>query len=251
MTEVLSQAEIDQLLAAIQAGDTEPEEFRPASENRKIKIYDFKRPDKFSREQIRTIAIIHESFARDLTALFSGCFKAPVHVHVASVDQLSYEEFIRSIPTPTTMAELTMEALKAGEITEQHELTALEKKVMGDIITNHILTPLRDAWKRIIDLNPSLTGIDTNPQFCQIVPPAEMIVLVTFECKIDAVEGMINLCLPYLTITPILPRLTAEFWYTGVESKQKTPDGAASLSEALDTISIPVTVDWIHWPVSR
>ena len=265
MTEVLSQDEIDQLLAAVNAGDTDPDDFRPASDSRKIKMYDFKRPDKFSREQIRTVSIIHESFARDVTALFSGCFKSLVHVHVASVDQLTYEEFIRSVPTPTTLAVLGMEALKgsavleiepaithtminrlfggAGEVKEQHELTALEKKVMGDIITNHILAPLRSAWKRIIDLNPSLTGIDTIPQFCQIVPPTEMIVLVTFECKIDETEGIINLCLPYLTITPILPRLTAEFWYTCVESKQEIPDGAVSLSEALDKISIPVTVE--------
>jgi flagellar motor switch protein FliM len=262
MTEVLSQDEIDQLLAVIEAENNEPEDFRPASDSRKIKIYDFKRPDKFSREQIRTISIIHESFSRDVTALFSGFFKTPVQVHVASVDQLTYEEFIRSIPIPTTFAAIKMETLKggavveidpavthaminrlfggAGEITEQHELTVLEKKVMADIITNYILAPLRDAWRRVIDFNPSLTGIETNPQLCRIAPPGEMIVLVTFECKVGEAEGMINLCFPYLTLAPLLPRLTAEFWYTGVERKPEIPCGAASLSEALDTITIPV-----------
>jgi flagellar motor switch protein FliM len=103
-TEVFSQEEIDQLLTAINAGDTEPEDFGPVYQRRKIKIYDFKRPDKFSKEQIRTMCILHENFTRQATFVLTNRFKMPCHVHVASVDQLTYEEFIRSIPTPTTLA---------------------------------------------------------------------------------------------------------------------------------------------------
>ena len=118
MTEVLSQNEIDQLLSAINAGDTETEDFKPAADIRKIKIYDFKRPDKFSKEQIRTVSIMHETFARLTTTALSANLRSMVHVHVASVDQLTYEEFIRSIPTPTTLAIINMDPLKGNAILE-------------------------------------------------------------------------------------------------------------------------------------
>ena len=100
MNEVLSQDEIDQLLTAISTGDIESEEVSQATDQRKIKIYDFKRPDKFSKEQIRTVSIMHETFARLTTTALSAQLRSMVHVHVASVDQLTYEEFIRSIPNP-------------------------------------------------------------------------------------------------------------------------------------------------------
>ena len=103
MTEVLSQDEIDQLLTAINAGDTEPEDIRPARDTRRIKIYDFKRPDKFTKEQIRTISMMHDTFARLTTTSLTALLCSKVSVHVASVDQITYEEFIRSVPTPTTL----------------------------------------------------------------------------------------------------------------------------------------------------
>ena len=118
MTEVLSQDEIDQLLTAINAGETEIESIKPTADNRKIKIYDFKRPDKFSKEQIRTVQNMHETFARLTTTTLSASMRALVNVHVASVDQLTYEEFIRSIPTPTTLAVVSMDPLKGQAILE-------------------------------------------------------------------------------------------------------------------------------------
>lgn len=104
MTEVLSQDEIDQLLTAISSGDASIEDARPISDTRKIKLYDFRRPDKFSKEQMRTLSLMHETFARLTTTSLSAQLRSMVHVHVASVDQLTYEEFIRSIPTPSTLA---------------------------------------------------------------------------------------------------------------------------------------------------
>src|SRR5512137_1128290 len=118
MTEVLSQDEIDQLLTAINAGETEIESIKPTADTRKIKIYDFKRPDKFSKEQIRTVQNMHETFARLTTTTLSAQMRALVNVHVASVDQLTYEEFIRSIPNPTTLAIINMEPLKGSAVLE-------------------------------------------------------------------------------------------------------------------------------------
>ncbi|GHT73110.1 flagellar motor switch protein FliM [Spirochaetia bacterium] len=264
MTEVLSQDEIDQLLTAINAGDTEPEDFRPAADTRKIKIYDFKRPDKFSKEQIRTVSIMHETFARLTTTALSANLRSMVHVHVASVDQLTYEEFIRSIPTPTTLAIINMDPLKGNAILEidpaitfsiidrlfggtgegtksQHELTDIEQSVMEGIIVR-ILGNMREAWAQVIDLRPRLGQIDTNPQFAQIVPPTEMVVLVTLETKVGDVEGMMNFCIPYLTIEPIISKLSAQFWYSSVR-RGTTTENLNILKEKLATVDVNVVAE--------
>jgi flagellar motor switch protein FliM len=173
-TSVLSQDEIDELISAINAVDAESKDFKPAPGRKKIKIYDFKRPDKFSREQIRTISIMHETFVRLTTTSLYALLRSIVHVHVASVDQLTCEEFIRSIPTLTTLAVINMDPLKGNAIMEidpavtfsiidricggtgegtkhQHELTDIEQSVMEDIIVR-FLGNLREAWTTVIDL---------------------------------------------------------------------------------------------------
>ncbi|MDR1787649.1 MAG: flagellar motor switch protein FliM [Treponema sp.] len=264
MTEVLSQDEIDQLLNAINQGETEPADFRPAADTRKIKIYDFKRPDKFSKEQIRTIQIMHETFARLTTTSLSASLRSIIHVHVASVDQLTYEEFIRSIPTPTTLAIINMDPLKGNAILEidpavsfsiidrlfggtgegtkgQHELTDIETSVMEGIIVR-ILGNMREAWTTVIDLRPRLGQIDTNPQFAQIVPPNDMVVLVTLETKVGEVEGMMNFCIPYLTIEPIIGKLSAQFWYSSVR-RGNTPENINILEEKLADIDVNMVAE--------
>jgi flagellar motor switch protein FliM len=264
MTEVLSQEEIDQLLTAINAGDTEPEDLKPAADTRKIKIYDFKRPDKFSKEQIRTISMMHETFARLTTTSLSAQLRSMVHVHVASVDQLTYEEFIRSIPTPTTLAIINMDPLKGNAILEidpavtfsiidrlfggtgegtkaQHELTDIEGAVMEGIIVR-ILTNMREAWTQVIDLRPRLGQIDTNPQFAQIVPPTDMVVLVTLETKVGDVEGMINFCIPYLTIEPIIGKLTTQFWFSTVH-RGTTMENLTVLRDKLANVDVNVVAE--------
>lgn len=264
MNEVLSQDEIDQLLTAISSGDVETEELAQPTESRKIKIYDFKRPDKFSKEQIRTVSIMHETFARLTTTALSAQLRSLVQVHVASVDQLTYEEFIRSIPNPTTLGVINMDPLKGSAILEidpaitfsiidrlfggqgegtkvTRDLTDIETSVMEGIIVR-ILGNMREAWSQVIDLRPRLGQIETNPQFAQIVPPTEMVVLVTLETKVGEVEGMMNFCIPYLTIEPIISKLSAQYWYSSVR-RGATTENLNILRERLSTISVPMVVE--------
>jgi flagellar motor switch protein FliM len=234
---LLSQDELDQLLSAIKAGEAEPED--KAAVSNKIKIYDFKRPDKFTKEQITTISMMHDTFARLTTTVLSAQLRSMVHVHVESVEQLAYEEFIRSIPTPTTLAILNMDPLRGNAVLEidpavtfsiidrlfggigegtklQHELTDIEAAVMEGIIVK-ILMNMQEAWTQVIDLRPRLGQIDTNPMFAQIVPPSEMVALVSLGIKINDVEGMINFCIPYRTIEPIIDTLPTRFWFESFE----------------------------------
>ncbi|RKX88555.1 MAG: flagellar motor switch protein FliM [Spirochaetes bacterium] len=264
MNEVLSQDEIDQLLTAISTGEIETESVSQTQEQRKIKIYDFKRPDKFSKEQIRTVSIMHETFARLTTTAMSAQLRSLVNVHVASVDQLTYEEFIRSIPNPTTLGIINMDPLKGSAVLEidpaitfsiidrlfggkgegtkvNRDLSDIEQSVMENIIVR-ILGNLREAWSQVIDLRPRLGQIETNPQFAQIVPPTEMVVLVTLETKVGEVEGMMNFCIPYLTIEPIISKLSAQYMYSSVRSGGTT-ENLNILKERLSMIGITVSAE--------
>ncbi len=264
MTEILSQDEIDALLAAISTGEVESEEPKSAIDKRKVKIYDFKRPDKFSKDQLRTLQMIHETFARLSTTSLSAQLRALVSVHVASVDQLTYEEFIRSIPNPTTLGIINMDPLKGSAIFEidpsitftiidrlfggegqpmktNRELTEIEQSVMESIIVR-LLTNLREAWATVIDLRPRLSQIETNPQFAQIVPPTDMVVLTTFETKVGEVEGMMNFCIPYITIEPIVTKLSAQYWYSSIR-KGASSENFEMIKERLNTVYLPVSVE--------
>ncbi len=264
MTEVLSQDEIDQLLTAISSGEVATEEVSAPADQRKIKIYDFKRPDKFSKDQIRTVSIMHETFARQTTTALSSQLRSLAHVHVASVDQLTYEEFIRSIPNPTTIAVINMDPLKGSAILEidpaitfsiidrlfggqgegakfSRELTDIEQSVMEGIIVR-VLGNLRESWSTVIDLRPRLGGIVTNPQFAGIVPPSEMVVLVTLETKVGEVEGMMNLCIPYLTIEPIISKLSGQYWYSSAR-RGTTAENLNILRDRLTTVSVVLTAE--------
>ena len=265
MTEVLSQEEIDQLLTAISTGEVDAEEINQSSDQRKIKIYDFKRPDKFSKDQIRTISMIHETFARLTTTGLSAQLRAMAHVHVASVDQLTYEEFIRSIPNPTTLAVIDMEPLKGNAVLEidpsitfavidklfggkgegdtklQRELTEIESAVIEGVIVR-VLGNLREAWSNVIDLRPRLGRIEVNPQFAQIVPPSDMVVLVTLETKIGEVEGMMNFCIPYITIEPVISKLSGQYWYSSVR-KGTTTENLMIIKERLNTVFVDLIVE--------
>ena len=219
----------------------------------KVKTYDFKRPDKFSKEQIRTMAIMHETFARLTTTTLSSRLRSLSHVHVAAVDQLTYEEFIRSVPNPSALAIINMDPLRGLAVLEidpsitfaivdrlfggqgssavmDRELSEIEQTLIKRMI-EPFLGNLRESWSLIVDLQPRFGQIETNPQFAQIVPPTEMVVLVTLETKIGEVEGMMNFCMPFVTIEPIVPKLSAMYYYRMV--RQSRRESAQSFQNTL------------------
>lgn len=275
MTEVLSQSEIDALLSAVSSGESIDtiDTKRVEVENRKIKMYDFKRPDKFSKDQIRTLQMMHENFARVTATSLSAQLRTLIGVHVASVDQLTYEEFIRSVSNPSTLAIINMDPLKGSAILEidpsitftiidrlfggpgespknlNRELTDIEISVIEGIIVR-ILGNLREAWSQVIDLRPRLSSIETNPQFAQMVHPNDMVVLITLETKVSDVEGMMNFCIPYITIEPIISKFSAQYWYASIRHgntsenlkifKEKLQNVFVEVSAELGSIEVPV-----------
>ncbi|MBN2509439.1 MAG: flagellar motor switch protein FliM [Spirochaetales bacterium] len=211
------------------------------AENLKVKLYDFRRPDKFSKEQLRTVSIVHDTFARLISTKFSSLARQLCHVSVAGVNQMTYEEFIRSIPDPTTMGVIQMYPLICNTLVEidpdvqfamldrlmggtgeplpgTRDLTDFER-VITEELYGHIMLHLSESWQGILETKPRLGTIETRPMFAQIVPPTEMIVLVSFKVTMAKTEGMINFCIPYLTIEPVLEKLSAKFMYSSYTRK--------------------------------
>jgi flagellar motor switch protein FliM len=200
--------------------------------------YDFKRPDKFSRDQIRTLAMMHETFARLCSTTLTGMLRMPVAMSMASVDQLTFGEFSKSIPNPTLIGIVNMDPLRGSAILqmdptisfamldrlfggrgvaipENRETTAVEVSVMEGLFIR-LLGNLRESWSTVLDLRPKLSNIETEIAFSQIVPPNDMVVLVTLEVKLGEVRGMVNFCVPYITIESLIGRLSAKWLYSAI-----------------------------------
>jgi len=246
MTEILTQDKLDELLSMIDSGEIDPEEYLDKVEYRKVKIYDFKRPDKFTNDTIRTISMIHEIFARLITADLSNNLDKMAHFHVASVSQLTYEEFTRSITNPTNLSVLHSEGVEGYFLVEippeicnsivslltgvdpEHPSTHKEIVTRGGqyFITdlfNSISKTLNESWKNIVDLKSKPISLESNPFICSVVPPSDMVLCVTLETKVHETEGMLNICYPYITLESIIDSLTGNYWYSnGNKSDERT-----------------------------
>jgi flagellar motor switch protein FliM len=219
--EVLTQDEITQLLNAINNGDADPDDFGSPKGSRRIKIYDFMRPDRFSKDHIWSITNLHESLAQAWENQFAGYLQKTVKIKVDSVDQLTYEEFIRSVPNPSTIINsggvLNSVPLPLSfAIQIDPCLLKLEKSALEDL-GKSLLNDYSLAWCKEygINMDYSLQSTATNPRSILIDSPQEMGVLVSFDTKIGAKKGMINIFLPYLFIKPLMP-------YLGGKIKGKT-----------------------------
>lgn len=263
--DVLSQSEIDDLLSALSTGVVSAEEIKSEQKQKKVKTYDFKRPDKFSKDQIRTLYMLHENFARLLNTYLSAHLRTLIHINVASVDQLTYEEFIRSLPNPSVINVFQMRPLKGNAILELNpnivfsiidrlfggpglppakprSLTDIEETIVRRVI-NKAMESLQEAWKQVIPIEPKADVIETNPQFTQIVPPNDMVVIITLQAKIGQAEGLINICIPYLVLEPIMSKLTTTFWVASSLAKQSSPESVSALQRKLEKAPIPLVVE--------
>ncbi len=263
MAEVLSQEEIDSLLSALSTGVVSADKVK-SEQQETVKLYDFKRPDRVSKDQLRTLDMIHESFARLFATYLSGYLRTMVHIKVVSVDQLTYGEFIRSIPSPTSLNILSMHPLEGKAILEINpalcfgiidrllgglglpgeqirEFTDIEQTIVNKVI-DRALDSLKVAWENIAALAFKVEAWESNPQFAQIVSPSEMIILITFEIVIGEHSGMMSLCVPYVTIEPIIHKLSAHLWFSAVK-KQSSDEVRDLIVDHLGKVEVKITAN--------
>ncbi|MBP1991329.1 flagellar motor switch protein FliM [Paenibacillus eucommiae] len=264
MVDVLSQNEIDALLAALSSGEMDAEELKKEETQKKVRAYDFKRAVRFSKDHIRSLTRIHENFARYLTTYFSAQLRTFVQISVVQVEQLPYDEFIRSIPKMTILNIFEAEPLEGRMVLEVHPnvafamldrllggtgttpnkinaLTEIETIVMERIFSR-AFDSLQEAWKTVIDLSPRLEALETNPQFMQIVSPNETIALISLSTKIGDTTGMINLCIPHVVIEPIMPRLSVHHWFVS-QKKTRAPEEMEALQFRLTKAKLPLIAE--------
>ena len=263
MSDVLDQNEIDSLISSLSSGDVDVEEMKQGSEEQ-IRNYDFKRPNKLSKEQMRTLEMIHENLARILTTVLSAKLRSVVKCDVASIEQLSYDEFIKSLPEPTIIGICEMEPLEGQfmleinpeigftiidrlfggigrPISETRTFTDIERVVLNKVI-KWFLGGLPEAWENVVEIHPHLNEIESNPQFTQIVPNNDMTIIVTLSAEIAGVEGLINICIPYILLEPIVSHLSAQQWFTDTRREQ-TAQHIDSLKKKIKKAKLDVTAE--------
>ncbi|MBO8137486.1 MAG: flagellar motor switch protein FliM [Desulfotomaculum sp.] len=231
MKDVLSQAEIDSLLEGLISGQVTAEDIEEDTEQQKLKTYDFRRPNKFSKEHLRTLHVLHESYARLLTNFLSGLLQAEISIEVASVGQFSYEEFTRSVVSPTLLTVFRYSSHKGnavlettphflmplidlqlggtGEMPEElRELTEIELSVARKLI-GKLLEQLSVIWKDIIKGKPEIVSTETNPHLHQLLSPNDIVLVITFSTNVgEENRGLMNLCLPYNFLEPVLSKFS-------------------------------------------
>lgn len=261
MADILSQTEIDALLSALSTGEMDAEELKKEESERKVKVYDFKRALRFSKDQIRSMTRIHENFARLLTTLFSAQLRTYVDISVVSVEQLPYEEFIRSVPSMTIMNIFEAPPLdgrmlievnpnisfamldrllggKGESVNKVENLTEIEMKLMSQMFESS-LESFQEAWESIIKIEPRMLDFEVNPQFLQLVSPNETVVVVSLSMTIAETSGLMNICIPHVVLEPIIPNLSIHYWMQNSQKKNSEIE-VESLKQRIKHAKLPV-----------
>jgi flagellar motor switch protein FliM len=240
MADVLDQAEVDALLAAVDTGqvtDGKDEAFARGKQEAPpdVRTYDFKRPERVSKDQMRALEAIHEGFARNFGASLSGFLRTIIEVRVTTTEQLTYSEFIYSLPNPTVFnllgapplegqmcLELSpliiypiIDRLLGGSNAEmyvpQRPLTSIEQRLISRIL-DRALSNLTEVWSALVDVKFRLNETESNPHLVQIVAPNEVVVVVGYELKMGARAGTMSLCIPFNVIEPVMDKLATQSW---------------------------------------
>lgn len=265
MAEVLSQSEIDSLLSALSSGELEPEEIEVKDEAKsKLKKYDFRSPQKFSKEHIRTLEMVHDNFSRIVSNYLAGQLRKNVKINIQSVEQITYEEFIHSIPNPTVMSMFKMAPLQGSLImefnpqftsrildillggtgarkTQIKEFSDIDKNIMANI-SSELIEGFKIAWGDILKVEPEFESLETNPAVNQTLAPNEPVALITFSVDIGGDDTYMNLCIPYLSIEKLLDKLIVQFWFKNDDNEDDNKL-SEKLANGLNPVELELSVE--------
>lgn len=263
LSDILSQTEIDDLLNSLSSDSDNPAAPAPkpaqpspaaaggpsfagyqpdgkgGRKSINYELYDFRRPDKFSKEQLRTLQMLHDTFARLAGSSLSAYLRHQVSIDLISLEQVPYEEYLRSINqsvfTIMSLPPLTGQAVLEiefglvflmidrllggpGRNISRNTLTDIERPLVRQTI-ERMFSALKTAWEGIVIVNPGVEGMETSAQFVQIAPPTDIVVTILFEVRIGNARGAMSLCVPYLVLKPITTKLSAQKWFVSTNRK--------------------------------
>lgn len=291
--EVLNQSQVESLLRAMEeAQDDAPPAAAPAPEpevkaaavpaekkspkkaaistkkapERRVRTtsYDFKRPERVGKEQMRAMHSLHEGLARSFGASVSGMLRTMIEVKLVSADQLTYSEFIFSLDNPSCFTVVKPQPLEGQWILDispslsyaiidrmlggdpspndviRRALTEIENRLIGRVV-RVFLDQLKTSWENVIDLEFEIERVESNPQLVQIVPPNEVVILVGLEVTLGRNRGMINLCIPFNTVERFNSQLSSNGW-VGYSKTKSTPETRSVIAESVDEAPVRLVV---------
>lgn len=241
MGEVLSQNEIDNLLAALSTGELDVDAISESDE-KQVRNYDFGRPTKFSKEHLRTLEIIFEHYGRLVSTNLPVYLRKNVQITVASSETVTFNEFSNALSNPVVLGIVNFEPLNGNIIVDlatnlayamidrmlgggglpidkPRDFSEIEMTIIQRILVM-MVNLLREPWKNVLDISPVLQRVETNPQFAQIIAPNEMIAIITLNMKIGDIEGFVNVCLPFITLESVMDKLNTKYWFSTMQENR-------------------------------
>lgn len=279
MSDILSQDEIEALLGSLSGAESEKPSGTASSERDSqtgsstiskrstrsavaYEVYDFRRPDKFSKEQLRTLQMLHETFGRLAGTNLSGLLRTNVNIDLISLEQIPYEEYLRSIsssvftifsiPPLSGQAAIEMEfdliftmidklLGGPGRSVKRQNLTDIEEPLFHQVVSKMFLA-LKSAWEGVVIVNPSIEEIETSSQFVQIAPPSDIVVSILFEVRVGETHGALSLCIPYMVLKPITAKLSAQKWFAATSNRKQTAAHRHALTGQLTSAPVNMAI---------
>ncbi|MCL1996881.1 MAG: flagellar motor switch protein FliM [Defluviitaleaceae bacterium] len=261
--DVLSQEEIDALLNAYTSGNQEDIPGPPEATGPIASDYNFSRPSKFNREQLRTLEVIFDNYSRELTSFLTGYLRSTVEIEVINSEQITYKDFSMSLANPTILSIVDFEPFKGSIILEMssnvgyaiidrilggqglplsgiRELSDIEK-ILLERVFSQMLGLIPEAWEKVAVVNPRLTQIETNVQFAQVLPPNEMTALITLDVSVGSAKGFVNFCIPHVVIAPISQKLSSTNWFSSAEDYDENSHYKQQLEYRLENTFVDVS----------
>jgi len=269
---MLDQNEIDALLNAVdddEGSDQTDEVQKIFSRTRKdldtveIREYDFKRPERVSKDQMLALETLHEAFARNFGASLSGFLRTIVEVRVAACEQMTYGEFVSGLPNPTSYNLIQPDDLEGQMCLEvspliiypiidrllggtnqdlfipQRPMTPIEQRLISSVLRRG-LDSLSEAWESVRKLEFEIVAHESNPQLVQIVPPNEVVMVIGLEVRMASRAGTMNLCIPYNVIEPVMDELSSQSWFA-VSKNDADNSAEDQITKNLDQAGVEVT----------
>lgn len=264
MGDILTQAEIDALLEQMHSGDAGDTIIPIEATIKEARPYDFTNPQKFNRDQMRTLENIFENFARNVSSFMTGYLRTSATIDVVNSEAIMYRDFNVALSSPCILAIVELQPLTGGSIIVEmssnvgyaiidrilggpgfglrrlRDFSEVEKILLERVILQ-MLNFLPEPWENIIPIRPRLEKIETNPQFAQIIAPTDIVALVLLNVKIGSAEGTLSFCLPHLMLEPIMNRLYARFSYDTRKRQDDTAIYREKLSDELEKANVPVS----------
>jgi len=234
MADILSQEEVDLLLSAVSKGEVEapPTEDAAPVQRQDLVHYDFRRPERVSKEQLKGLQSLFEAFARELSIMLPPFLRQVVRADLVSIDQLTYDEFILSVARPTSLSIINMAPLEGNAVIElspaivfpivdrilggkgatlpkARELTEIENRIVHRVMLM-ILDSLRRSWEQLIEFKLTVVHQESDPLIVQIVAGSEMVILVAYEIHIGDAVGSMNMCIPLMVLNPVLDQISQQ-----------------------------------------